>query len=423
MKKLNIQIEEEQEEDENNFELDDLTKKKNINNIKNNNININTLNDFNSINKDNNDNNNNNNNNNIFINNNINIEDIKSYFSSPFSANINNNDYSEDTSYNSWVSQDINLQKLCSIYELNSINIDDILKKHDFNCELKLIKWITEDNDHKKKFFKISNSSNLNRHNDILPYKYNIVNINNDNNINNISIDDYINASYINGPFISKTDKNMFIATQGPLKNTIYNFWEMIYNKKINLIIMLTKSNEDGKNKSEIYWPENNNDLIINKNNNQINISLIENSVIIQDSLIKRKLKFNNNKNNNLIVTQYQFISWPDHHVPIEDENTYKIIEILMNNIYDNFFENNFNIPILIHCSAGVGRTGTFIALCNIIRCLKKLKEIGEKPILNVFNVVRKLREERYSMVTDKQQYKFIYKYCIDFVKDNFKLI
>ena len=69
-------------------------------------------------------------------------------------------------------------------------------------------------------------------------------------------------------------------------------------------------------------------------------------------------------------MTQYQFISWPDHHVPIEDENTYKIIEILMNNIYDNFFENNFNIPILIHCSAGVGRTGTFIALCNIIRCL-----------------------------------------------------
>ena len=101
---------------------------------------------------------------------------------------------------------------------------------------------------------------------------------------------------------------------------------------------MLTKSKKKKKNKSEIYWPENNNDLIINKNNNQINISLIETSVIIQDSLIKRKLKFNNNKNNNLIVTQYQFISWPDHHVPIEDENTYKIIEILMNNIYDNFF-------------------------------------------------------------------------------------
>ena len=72
MKKLSIQIEEEQKEDENIFELDDLTFKKNTNNINNNNININTLNDINSINNDNNDNNNNNNNN-IFINNNINI--------------------------------------------------------------------------------------------------------------------------------------------------------------------------------------------------------------------------------------------------------------------------------------------------------------------------------------------------------------
>ena len=417
MKKLKIQTEEEQEEEENNFQLNEISFKKNTNNINDNNILTNEQNNtknFNSINKDI---NNNNKNNNININNDLYIKDIKNYFSSPFTSNIDNKDFSQDTSYNIWVSQDINLQKLCSIYELNPLILKDIINKHDYNCELKLIKWITEGEEHKKKFFKISNSSNLNRHNDILPYKYNIVKIND----SEINIDDYINASYINGPFISTTDKNMFIATQGPLKNTVYNFWEMICNKKINLIIMLTKSTEDGKNKSEIYWPENSNDLIINKNDNQIIISLIESSVIIQDSLIKRILKFNDNKNNNLIITQYQFISWPDHHVPIEDENTYKIIEILINNINNNYIENNFNIPILIHCSAGVGRTGTFIALYNIIRCLKKLKEIGEKPFLNVFNVVRKLREERYSMVTDKQQYKFIYKYCIDFVRDNFK--
>ena len=418
MKKLKIQTEEEQEEEENIFQLNDISFKKNINDTNNNNIKTNeqfNIKNFNSI---NNDINNNNKNNNIIINNDLYIKDIKNYFSSPFTNNINSNDFSQDISYNIWVSQDINLQKLCSIYELNPINLKDILNKHDYNCELKLIKWITEDNEHKKKFFKIPNSSNLNRHNDILPYKFNIVKINNEGDINN---DDYINASYINGPFISTTDKNMFIATQGPLKNTIYNFWEMIYNKKINLIIMLTKSNEDGKNKSEIYWPENDNDLIINKNDNQFIISLIETSIIIKDCLIKRKLKINNNKNNSLIITQFQFISWPDHHVPIEDENTCKIIEILINNINNNFVENNYNIPILIHCSAGVGRTGTFIALYNIVRCLKKLKEIGEKPFINVFNVVRKLREERYSMVTDKQQYKFIYKYCIDFVRDNFK--
>ena len=79
-----------------------------------------------------------------------------------------------------------------------------------------------------------------------------------------INVDNYINASYIDGPF--KEDKKLFIATQGPLKETIFIFWKMIITHKINLIIKLSNVPEEGRNQSECYWPiKKDKNLIITK--------------------------------------------------------------------------------------------------------------------------------------------------------------
>ena len=337
-------------------------------------------------------------------------EEIINFFNNPFKNYLNED---HDISYNKWINKDNNLQFLCSYFKIpkNEEEIKKIIKRRDYSCELKLLKWITEDIEHKQTCIKISNTkTKLNRHNDILPYKYNCVTTNNEiPNENN-----YINASLIEGPF--KEDKNLFIATQGPLSGTLFSFWSMVIFHKINLIIMLSNIIEEGREKSECYWPiDKEKDLILqNENNEKIIISLINEKIEIQDSLLIRTLKINEEKE----ITQIHILCWNDHDI-IKDELLFKkILNFLINNINDNRI--NFpDIPILIHCSAGVGRTGTFIAIYQIIKCLEKIKLLKKEPILNVFNVVRKLREQRYSMVTDVIQYQLIYTFCINWIKDN----
>ena len=337
-------------------------------------------------------------------------EEIINFFNNPFKNYLNED---HDISYNKWINKDNNLQFLCSYFKIpkSEEEIKKIIKRRDYSCELKLLKWITEDIEHKQTCIKISNTkTKLNRHNDILPYKYNCVTTNNEiPNENN-----YINASLIEGPF--KEDKNLFIATQGPLSGTLFSFWSMVIFHKINLIIMLSNIIEEGREKSECYWPiDKEKDLILqNENNEKISISLINEKIEIQDSLLIRTLKINEEKE----ITQIHILCWNDHDI-IKDELLFKkILNFLINNINDNRI--NFpDIPILIHCSAGVGRTGTFIAIYQIIKCLEKIKLLKKEPILNVFNVVRKLREQRYSMVTDVIQYQLIYTFCINWVKDN----
>ena len=337
-------------------------------------------------------------------------EEIINFFNNPFKNYLNEE---HDISYNKWINKDNNLQFLCSYFKIpkSEEEIKKIIKRRDYSCELKLLKWITEDIEHKQTCIKISNTkTKLNRHNDILPYKYNCVTTNNEiPNENN-----YINASLIEGPF--KEDKNLFIATQGPLSGTLFSFWSMVIFHKINLIIMLSNIIEEGREKSECYWPiDKEKDLILqNENNEKISISLINEKIEIKDSLLIRTLKINEEKE----ITQIHILCWNDHDI-IKDELLFKkILNILINNINDNRI--NFpDIPILIHCSAGVGRTGTFIAIYQIIKCLEKIKLLKKEPILNVFNVVRKLREQRYSMVTDVIQYQLIYTFCINWVKEN----
>lgn len=365
-------------------------------------------------------------------------EEVVNYFSGQLV--IPNPDF-VDISYENWVAKDENLQKLCSPFEVtkNEASCEDettqeksdnskpdnyyskILNLHDHPCELKLIKWITEDRDHKNKLIKCPKAAKINRHNDILPYTYNTVYISHKEK----TLSNYINASYICGPFLEENDNNLFIATQGPLQQTIFSFWKMVLEHNIYLIIMLSNITEKGYVKSEIYWPENSSTPLITKDETsgeEITITLLSSQEMIEKSMVLRRIKINNDKE----VLQIHITCWPDHSVPFEGK-AYEVVSLTLFQI-DEYRKSHVTdqAPIVVHCSAGVGRTGTFIAIYNIIRCLQKLLSIYDPqknpitPILNVFNVVRKLREQRYSMVSDTCQYKFIYKFCLDWIRKNF---
>ena len=345
-------------------------------------------------------------------------ESIKEFFGGPYT---DENNVMHDISYTTWVEQDNNIKKLCDPFEvaLPSENFQDnqnnnpfgVLTRHDYGCELKLIKWITEDETHKNNFIKVGNKgAKINRHNDILPYTFNAVPLDLNNAEKNL--DNYINASYIDDPI--RKESKLFIATQGPLKDTIPSFWKMIYNHKIKLVIMLSSGLEEVDGRSPVYWPKTKENPL-NLQENNLNIEFESQDEIIKNALIIKKFKINNE----LEVKQIHVICWPDHGMPTDQNLTIDIINTMINYIKIER-EGKNKSPIVVHCSAGVGRTGTVIAIYLIVLCLENLKKLKKPLIMNVFNVVRKLREQRYSLVTDTEQYKFIYDYSLNWIKKNY---
>ena len=351
------------------------------------------------------------------------LEEINKFFGGPY---IDHNGLIQDISYTKWVETDENIKKLCAPYEVvipsddknessnENSNPYGNLTKHDYHCELKLIKWITDDDEHKNNFIKVGNKgTKINRHNDILPYNFNAVPLN--LNIQEKNIDNYINASYIDGPI--KKEQNLFIATQGPLKETIPSFWKMIYNHKIKLVIMLSSKLEEAEGRNAIYWPkEKNKPMIFNEKSveDKIKIEFIEKEELIKDAVDLKKFKVNDD----LEVKQMHILCWQDHGMPNDHNLSNNIFYQMINYIKKEREESK--APIVVHCSAGVGRTGTVIAIYLIIYCLEYLKKLGKPLIMNVFNVVRKLREQRYSLVTDTDQFQFIYDFSLDWIKKNY---
>lgn len=206
---------------------------------------------------------------------------------------------------------------------------------------------------------------------------------------------DYINASFIDG----YKRKKEYIATQGPKPESCFDFWTMILQCKCDKIIMLTQLTEGDKIKCHKYYPE------LNETLNFENISIKNIKDTCQDVYQRRELliiKSNSatNRQYKKTVVQYHFKKWPDHNCP---ENTVDLIKFI--NIIKH--EKRSTAPIVVHCSAGVGRTGTLIAL-DI--SLQKMKD--EKTV-NIYEIVKKLRQQRVKMVQTLEQYKFLYK-CID---------
>ena len=367
-------------------------------------------------------------------------EKIKSYFGGP---NIAENGEIKDLSYSEWVEKNEAIKHLCEPYEviystddknkdeLNNIILNNyknnkdvknlrnpfgIFDNHDFACELKLLKWITEDEKHKNNFVSFENSKKeikLNQYNDILPYKYNNVPL--EKNNKEININNYINASFITNPL--NNNQNIIIATQTPMKDTMNSFWKMVYNYKIQLIIMLSDISKKEENIPSQYFPQEKGNIVNIKvsENFNLKIELIHKENIAPQIAILKKFKINEE----FELKYIQILSWPNKGLPGE----IFMVNMLMEKLFKYFEEQVKNeTPVIVHCYDGVGRTGTLISIFLIMLCLEELKKMKKEPILGIFNTVRKLREQRYSSVTNITQYKFIYDFALYWIKNNYPI-
>ena len=253
-----------------------------------------------------------------------------------------------------------------------------------------LQKYIDFDKEHINKLFK--KYEKLDRYADIKPYIHNKILINTTNK--------YINASPIN---IIKN--KYFIATQGPLPNTIEDFWTMIDEYDCKAIVMACNLKEDGKEKCAFYYDEK---LKMNK------YKIYIEDAIEKDSYIIRKIKLINLKDKTeKKINQIHITNWPDNFIPTTQSG--EVFNVLLEIILATERYKGDG-PIVSHCSAGIGRTGTFIAMYYLYKEIKDQID-GEKEIIqfSVFNMVRKLKEMRIAMVQDIIQYKFIF-YFVYFI-------
>ena len=258
-------------------------------------------------------------------------------------------------------------------------------------------KYIDSDQEHHNNFCKYQKE--YNRYKDILPFEYNTIEINSGKEGNH-----YINASLIKTYHENdkKNERNYFIATQGPKPNTIKDFWTMIDEQGCQMIVMLCQLEENQKKKCENYWSTEFTGEIEEYN---------EPKWIFRK--IPRKVQ---NPNEDKAVTQIHFTEWKDKDVPEEEYD--KFIEAFDAIDRGRKDKNNKDTPVVVHCSAGVGRTGTFIAMYYLYKEIGgQIKENQNEIKFSIFNLVRKLKEMRAYLVQTEEQYLFLYKFVQHLLK------
>ncbi|XP_008592096.1 PREDICTED: receptor-type tyrosine-protein phosphatase eta [Galeopterus variegatus] len=232
-----------------------------------------------------------------------------------------------------------------------------------------------------------------NRYNNVLPYDISRVRL----LVQTRSTDDYINANYIPG-YHSKKD---FIAAQGPLPNTLKDFWRMVWEKNVYAIVMLTKCVEQGRTKCEEYWPSTQ-----AQDYGDITVAMTS-EVVLPEWTVRDFTVKNIQTSESHSLRQFHFTSWPDHGVP-------DTTDLLINFRYlvrDYMKQIPPESPILVHCSAGVGRTGTFIAIDRLIY------QIENENTVDVYGIVYDLRMHRSLMVQTEDQYVFLNQCVLDIIR------
>ncbi|XP_064511733.1 receptor-type tyrosine-protein phosphatase beta isoform X4 [Pseudopipra pipra] len=230
-----------------------------------------------------------------------------------------------------------------------------------------------------------------NRYNNILPYDTSRVKL---SNVDDDPCSDYINASYIPG----NNFRREYIATQGPLPGTKDEFWKMAWEQNVHNIVMVTQCVEKGRVKCDHYWPLDQDSLYYG----DLIVEMLSESVLPEWTIREFKICSEEQLDSTRLIRHFHYTVWPDHGVP---ETTQSLIQFVRT-VRDYINRTPDTGPTIVHCSAGVGRTGTFIALDRI------LQQLDSKDTVDIYAAVHDLRLHRVHMVQTECQYVYLHQ-CV----------
>uniref|UniRef100_A0A1I7XIE9 Protein-tyrosine-phosphatase n=1 Tax=Heterorhabditis bacteriophora TaxID=37862 RepID=A0A1I7XIE9_HETBA len=212
---------------------------------------------------------------------------------------------------------------------------------------------------------------------------------------------DYIHANFVSTP----KSTTRFICTQGPLEGTQHSFWAMIIQEKTESIIMLCNIVESGKIKCQQYWPyENGEMMLFGKDEGEIKVTCMEISPMSAiDSFVRvSKLKVDfkqNGENYNRYILHYQWKNWPDRGVPPTRLTALNLLSEVCGS----------SKPIVVHCSAGVGRTGTIVAIAYVQEKIQNGLTYVQEDCKGMNYLLRELRSQRPYLVQNELQYLYVH--------------
>ncbi|XP_018108660.1 tyrosine-protein phosphatase non-receptor type 13 isoform X2 [Xenopus laevis] len=229
-----------------------------------------------------------------------------------------------------------------------------------------------------------------NRYKNILPYDATRVSLGAEN--------DYINASFIKMPV--GNEEFVYIACQGPLPSTVSDFWQMVWEQNSSVISMMTQEIEGGKIKCQRYWPEEpGRPLMIS---NQLQLTLVMTQHL--ESFVLRVLELHDIQSEEVRqIAHLNYTAWPDHDTPSDPYQLLTFISF-MRHIYKSG-------PIITHCSAGIGRSGTLICIDVMLALISKDLEF------DISNMVHTMRLQRHGMIQTEEQYIFCYQVILYILK------